>query len=373
MALEKIKYMISKDIPGFVALFPFHAKLSNAGGNKDAIFYPDKEIECMSSGCDTLTKILEGLCKDCYKRYFNGEQISFKYDTYALPSFNAHSVTLIGYNDTLNNGSFLILNSWGENWGNKGMMWIPYDYFLEYSRTLLFFNTNNDRDINDEQEKISLNIDKVNVIPRMFQDELNVTDLDFNWQANFPILNFLGNFDSDFLSKDKKKFVGDNSVEFIGNFINDKPSDGKLIFPSKKYVSAYWGGEFKKPIEYYSTYFDDGFCLYEGGFLNDEFHGKGIYLEIDGSISFEGNFINGVRNGFGIDYDLYDWNKTGKYYEGQFLNSYWNGSGILYFPESGKINYEGNFLNNQFHGYGILYKESGEVEYEGEFLDGTPK
>ncbi len=368
--LDKIKYMISKDIPGFVALFPFHAKLSNAGRNKEAIFYQDNEIECISSSCDTLTKNLEGLCKGCNKRYFNGEEIYFPLD-FSLPSFSAHAVTLIGYNDTLNNGSFLILNSWGENWGEKGMMWIPYDYLLDYCRKLLFFNTNSN--INEEQEKISLNIDKVNVIPRLFQDELNVTDLDFNWQANFSILNLLGNFDSDFLYKDKKKFVGDNSVEFIGNWINGKPIDGKLIFPSKKNISANWEGEFKKPIEYYSTYFDEGYCLYEGEFLNDEFHGKGIYYYSDGLIAFEGDFINGKINGFGIDYDKFSWNKTGKYYEGQFLNGQWHGRGILYFSESGKINYEGNFSNNQFNGYGVLYKESGDIEYQGEFLDGVPK
>ena len=57
-----------------------------------------------------------------------------------------HCMTIVGYDDNVwidvNNdgkvdegekGAFLIANSWGEEWGNKGFVWIAYDAFLAQS------------------------------------------------------------------------------------------------------------------------------------------------------------------------------------------------------------------------------------------------
>ena len=38
-----------------------------------------------------------------------------------------HAVVIIGYDDNKYGGSFRILNSWGENWGENGMGWIRYE------------------------------------------------------------------------------------------------------------------------------------------------------------------------------------------------------------------------------------------------------
>jgi len=40
-----------------------------------------------------------------------------------------HAVTVIGYNDSVNGGSFRVLNSWGEGWGKDGTTWIRYKDF----------------------------------------------------------------------------------------------------------------------------------------------------------------------------------------------------------------------------------------------------
>lgn len=42
-------------------------------------------------------------------------------------SENGHALCIIGYNDTL--AAFEAVNSWGEKWGNKGFIWIPYKIF----------------------------------------------------------------------------------------------------------------------------------------------------------------------------------------------------------------------------------------------------
>jgi C1A family cysteine protease len=48
-----------------------------------------------------------------------------------------HCVTMIGYND--NTSSFICANSWGTNWGNKGLFYLPYAYVLDKNLSSDFF------------------------------------------------------------------------------------------------------------------------------------------------------------------------------------------------------------------------------------------
>lgn len=45
-----------------------------------------------------------------------------------------HMMLIIGYNDdeANGNGAFRILNSWGEEWGDNGKLWIKYNDFFKY-------------------------------------------------------------------------------------------------------------------------------------------------------------------------------------------------------------------------------------------------
>ncbi|ABR64730.1 peptidase C1 [Sinorhizobium medicae] len=57
--------------------------------------------------------------------------------------FGAHNIAVMGYDDGITTenaknpgiktrGAFLIKNSYGEEWGDKGYGWIPYDYLLKH-------------------------------------------------------------------------------------------------------------------------------------------------------------------------------------------------------------------------------------------------
>jgi C1A family cysteine protease len=54
----------------------------------------------------------------------------------------AHNIAVVGYDDNIitenekntsirTKGAFLIKNSYGQEWGNAGYGWIPYDYLLK--------------------------------------------------------------------------------------------------------------------------------------------------------------------------------------------------------------------------------------------------
>jgi hypothetical protein len=43
-----------------------------------------------------------------------------------------HAMCLIGYDDSKEGGAFEIMNSWGEDWGDKGFFWIKYNDFPKF-------------------------------------------------------------------------------------------------------------------------------------------------------------------------------------------------------------------------------------------------
>ena len=84
-----------------------------------------------------------------------------------------------------------------------------------------------------------------------------------------------------------------------------------------------------------------GELIFEGEYLNGEKNGKGKEYNRIGELVFEGEYLNGKRNGKGKEY--YD----GKLiFEGEYLNEERNGNGKEY-DYNGKLVFEGEYLNNK--------------------------
>ena len=49
-----------------------------------------------------------------------------------------HAMTVVGYDDTLNGGSFRLVNSWGYDWGDNGYVWIRYSDFKKFCDIAIF-------------------------------------------------------------------------------------------------------------------------------------------------------------------------------------------------------------------------------------------
>ncbi len=53
-----------------------------------------------------------------------------------MRGFGGHAMCVVGYDDFKfgDQGGFLIMNSWGPEWGRNGMAWVPYDAFDYFTR-----------------------------------------------------------------------------------------------------------------------------------------------------------------------------------------------------------------------------------------------
>ena len=102
----------------------------------------------------------------------------------------------------------------------------------------------------------------------------------------------------------------------------------------------------------------DGNKIYE---INN---GTGIIKEynVSGAIKYEGEYLNGEKNGKGKEYD-----EDKLIFEGEYLNGEKNGKGKEY--DEDKLIFEGEYLNGKKYGRGIAYNSNGQVIYEGNYVN----
>lgn len=161
--------------------------------------------------------------------------------------------------------------------------------------------------------------------------------------------------------KDKKSQI---SNSFISHSLN-KSGGGRIV--SEK-VIAVDDPEFKpytfkdnKRRHFNKIEIDMGTKSYEGEWLNGKRDGFGVLNWKDGNV-FKGYFINDMSNGLGRQH-----HKTGEIYFGQWVNDRAEGWGE--FINKAGSTYRGEWKGDKQHGFGIEEWSKGAV-YKGEFLNG---
>ena len=124
--------------------------------------------------------------------------------------------------------------------------------------------------------------------------------------------------------------------------------------------------------------FENEICeIYEGEIINGERNGKGKEY-CNNNLVFEGEYLNGKKwTGQGYDdggnktYKLNNGNGLYKseLFEGEIIKGERNGKGKEYYSEE-KIGFEGEYLNDKRNGKGKEYNEYENVIFEGEYLNG---
>ena len=111
----------------------------------------------------------------------------------------------------------------------------------------------------------------------------------------------------------------------------------------------------------------NGKLIFEGEYLNGERNGKGKEYNENTILLFEGEYLYGKR-WKGKEYDYY----RGKLiFEGEYLNEKrWNGKGKEYY-NNGELKFDGEYLNgDRWNGKGREYGLFGNLIFEGEYVNG---
>ena len=151
--------------------------------------------------------------------------------------------------------------------------------------------------------------------------------------------------------------LGTDGILFKGDYLHGTGKEYG-VFGEVKFEGEYFNG--KRNGKGKELYFM-GNTLFEGEYFNGKRNGNGKEYYEKGQLKFEGEYFNGFEwngKGYNISHKLVYEIKNGKGYKKEF---------DLY---SGKMYFEGEFLNGQRNGKGIEYTFRNKKLFEGIYLNG---
>jgi len=330
--IRQIKVELSKEIPILFGMSPMPSILSAVGSNGED--YWDDSIEVKCEQCSNLTNDISGLCPTHKPEDWKGD---------------GHAMVLIAYDDEKHEGSFQIVNSWGEDWGDNGKIWIKYEDFIEHAVLIQSLDKKNKKTIFDVENSNSTFSDN------SYKSEENLKTKDFTdyvndkWMLSVPVYGLRAGKYSGKMNDGKRNGFGThtllNGSKYVGDWKDDK-MHGEGIYTVNNYQ-------------------------YKGQFNDGNFNGNGSLITLnlwgDTLNKFEGEFEDGkFINGTVIEEDrsLY----TGYRYVGEYKLGKRDGYGSYYAYENDYM-YMGEWKDNKKHGNGTADWGGGYV-YEGEWKDG---
>ena len=100
--------------------------------------------------------------------------------------------------------------------------------------------------------------------------------------------------------------------------------------------------------------------IFEGEYLNGKKNGKGIEYYDKGELKFEGEYLNGKK-----------WNGKGYNMKKNIVYELRDGKGLFKkYNSKGKFEFEGEYVNGEINGIGKEYYNKNKIEFEGEYLNG---
>lgn len=168
--------------------------------------------------------------------------------------------------------------------------------------------------------------------------------------------------------------VFDGESFYVGQTLNGRANgrgqqydlDGNLMYDGEFKANQYRGDG-----KWYSTWKNEEgeditYLRYEGEFKDGRYNGKGKLYEVregsgDTMLLYEGDFKDNSYSGNGKYYFGYGW------YEGEFRNGTYNGNGKIYVD--GKVVHEGEFIDGSKEGFGVEYDSNGNEVYRGMFVN----
>ena len=124
-----------------------------------------------------------------------------------------------------------------------------------------------------------------------------------------------------------------------------------------KFEGEYYNGEKNgKGKEYYYNH-----LIFEGKYINGKRNGKGKEYSEYNKRKFKGEYINGKK-----------WNGIGYFNNFNIIYLIKNGNGYIIELDNHekKLIFEGEYLNGERNGRGKEYYENGKLKFDGEYLNG---
>ena len=140
------------------------------------------------------------------------------------------------------------------------------------------------------------------------------------------------------------------------------PSKIEILYGRLEWSEEPRGGVYEKDKE---GYFTDH--KYEGEIENGKPHGNGTWTQMNGA-TYVGQFVNGLREGFGT----FTWSsqgpESGSVYEGEYKNNRRNGKGKRTYGDGSIL--EGDWKDNELWN-GTKYNKEGNIS--GKYVNGECK
>ena len=199
-----------------------------------------------------------------------------------------------------------------------------------------------------------------------------------------------------------KEYYTNGKIQFEGKYLNNKKwegigygKNGKIDYEIKDGIGTICKYDFEENIKFKGDYingeikgngyeYDSNILIFEGNYINGKKNGKGIEYYFNNNILFEGEYKDDkIWSGVGYyilgNYEFEIKNGKGKIkeynndgileYDGEYLNGERNGQGKEYNID-GVLIYEGEYIKNKYNGKGKLYDDFHDIYYMGEFKNG---
>ena len=241
-----------------------------------------------------------------------------------------------------------------------------------------------DKAMNPKVKEIEKNLD---IIEEKFESEIHNLKLfkrpPLLFKSNNMIYN--GSWNSKFLKEGYGISIDKDGNKYIGYWKEDSfDGNGRLISIKGDYYEGNWSsGNMEGNGIFYST---EKKRKYDGQFKYNKFNGRGKLIYENEKIVYEGDFINGLKEGKGIiifgskgKYEgefkndcfwgegVFDWG-DGRKYSGGWKKNLMDGTGEFIYDS--KNRYKGEFKENKKHGKGTYYQ--GDTYYIGDWFNNLP-
>ena len=243
-----------------------------------------------------------------------------------------HAMTIVGYDDNKHGGAFEVMNSWGQEWGNRGFFWVKYQDFKMFGSEAYYI------ELFDAKTKGCAVGDCDNSYSRYYFEN-------GDWyEGELKGSTFNGH----------GMYVWTNGDVFAGSYRDGvRHGSGTFITADGNIIRGHWDNGLY--VEYpVSNPLTDPRKLAVGCIEGDCQNGYGVMVTTDEGklVKYTGTFKNGQQHGFGT-FELPD---------GTRITSTWkNGSvdGIGKIDYSDNMSYVGEWMANQRTGFGVMYSPFG--------------